>query len=134
MSDKRINVRIWQPIPPPSAGNPWRVDFDDGRNHILVDGATEEAAQDKFCRDYGIARALITWLHEAPPPPRPGRPGDSVPAAPAIEGEADAIKFHRLVLRAFHPDLHGAKRWSANEIIAAINEAWESTRPQERRS
>ena len=78
-------------------------------------------------------RAPFTVRNEAPP--RPKRPGERPDVAAAIEGEGEAVKFHRLVLRAFHPDLHGAKkRWSADEIIAAINEAWESTRPQERRS
>jgi hypothetical protein len=124
VSDKRISVRIWQPIPPPSAGNPWEVDFNDGLNHIRVDGPTMEATQEKFCHDCGIARDLVIWLHEAPPiPRRPG--GSSVVNAPAIEGDTDAVKFHRLILRAFHPDLHNSKkRWSADEIVATLNDCW----------
>jgi len=63
------------------------------------------------------------------PPPRPKREGEPAPASAAIEGETDAVRFHRLVLRGFHPDLHGAKkRWSADEIIAVVNQAWEATR------
>jgi hypothetical protein len=114
-----VNVWIYQYMP-----NEWHCQTFEGITGI---GRTRDEAKATFDRD---------WNQRAPyhlidgHPPRPKRPGDSAPASAAIEGEADAVKFHRLVLRAFHPDLHGAKkRWSANEIIAVVNQAWEQTRP-----
>jgi hypothetical protein len=112
MSDKRISVRIWQPVPPPSTGNSWRIDFNDGHSHIVVDGPTEDSAQARFCLDYGINRDLVIWLREAPPPPKRD---ERKPASAAIEG--DAISYRRLCQR-FHSDLVGTrKRFSADEVL-----------------
>jgi hypothetical protein len=88
---------------------------------VTVDAATKQESIDEFNRVWGF-KAPLEWRFEAPPQPR--RHGEAKAAA-SIEGDTDAIKFHRLVLRAFHPDLHGAKkRWSADQIIAAVNQAW----------
>jgi hypothetical protein len=109
-----VNVWIYPYMP-----NEWHCQTFEGITGI---GKTLDEAKATFDRD---------WNHRAPynlidgHPPRPKRPDDPKPAAPSIEGETDAVKFHRLVLRAFHPDLHGSKkRWNATEIIAAINQAW----------
>jgi hypothetical protein len=126
VSDKRISVRIWQPISAPSPGNTWRIDFNDGHNHILVDGPTEDSTQAKFCLDYSIARENVIWLKEPPPPPRqPGRP--STVNAPSIEGETDATKFHRAPVRRFHSDLVGDRTFTADDVLAIVNEAWRAS-------
>jgi hypothetical protein len=94
----------------------------------IVWGMTEAEAKDGLKQTLGPLAALgIHWIDGPEPgPKRPG--GPSIVNAPAIEGDTDTVKFHRLVLRAFHPDLHGAKkRWSADQIVAAINQAWQDS-------
>jgi hypothetical protein len=88
---------------------------------LTVDAASKELAVEHFTGLWN-SRSKLEWRYEAPPQPR--RP-DMKPVSAVIEGETDAIKFHRLILRAFQPDLHGAKkRWSADQVVAIINEKW----------
>jgi hypothetical protein len=114
---KLVNVFCWKPEP----GLQWRCY--EGVSGITVDAESKEAAVDHFNSIWNF-RTPVQWIFEAPPRPK-GR-DDPKPVSAAIEGETDAVKFHRLVLRAFHPDLHGAKkRWSANEITVTLSDCWE---------
>jgi hypothetical protein len=85
---------------------------------------TEAEAKAALKEALGPLAALgIHWVDG--PEPGPRRPGPSVINAPAIEGETVATAYHRLSLRAFHRDIHGAKkRWSADEIVTILNDCW----------
>jgi hypothetical protein len=67
-------------------------------------------------------RAPFTVKNEAPP--RPKRPDDPKPAAPAIEGDTIAATFHKKLIRRFHSDLVGDRTFTADEVLAIVNEAW----------
>jgi hypothetical protein len=120
VSDKLLTAWCWLPNP----GTVWRCH--EMMSGLTVDAASKEETVEHFTRLWN-SRSRLEWRYEAPPQPR--RDSPKTVNAPAIEGDTDAIKFHRLILRAFHRDLHGEKkRWSADEIIAAINQAWEQAR------
>lgn len=118
MSEGRLtNVWCWKPEPG------LQLRCYEGVSGLAVDAASREEAIDHFNQIWNF-RSPVEWKYQTPP--RPRHPGEKPDVAPAIEGEGEAVKFHRLTLRAFHPDLHGAKkRWSVDEIITAINDAWQ---------
>jgi hypothetical protein len=116
MSDRLTNVWVWHPSP----GFEWRCY--EGISGTVVDAGTRVEAVALFT-ELWANRSPLRWIDEAPPPPK--RPGESKPVSAAIEGDTIAAKFHRSMLRAFHVDLHGTKkRWSADQIVAIINEKW----------
>jgi hypothetical protein len=123
MNEGRLtNVWCWQPSPPTS-GNPWQVECYAGSSRYDLWGPTQQAVQDLFLHEHPELRGVVRWIFEAPP--RPKRPGEKPDVAPAVEGDTVATAFHRLVLRAFHRDLHGAKkRWSADEVVTILNDCW----------
>jgi hypothetical protein len=122
-----FDAYVYEPQPPPSTINRWRAEVRTDNSHRTMTAPTKEQAMEALRADLG-AGVNITWHDELPQWSRVKPPGFSAaPAdAPAIEHEGVATKFHRLALRAFHQDLHGSKkRWSADQIVAALNEAWE---------
>ena len=103
----------------------WRCQTFEG---VVGVGSTREEAKATFDRD---------WHQRAPyhliegHPPRQKRSDEKTAAAAAVGGETDAARYHRLAVRKFHPDLHNDKRkWTATEIVAGLNEAWEQARPK----
>lgn len=120
-TSKLINVFCWKPEP----GNYWRCS--EGVSGITVDAPSKDEAIAEF-NNIWTFRTPVQWIYEAPK--RPRRPDDPKPVSAAIDEDTDAVKFHRLLLRSFHPDLHGSKkRWSADQVVAIINERWtEATR------
>ncbi len=116
MSDKLLTAWVWKPEP----GTYWRVH--EMMSGLTVDAESKEAAVEHFTKLWN-SRSRLEWRDEAPPQPR--RPDSPRTINAAIEGETDAVKFHRLILRAFHRDLHGEnKHWSADQIVTVINEKW----------
>ena len=119
MSDRLLTAWCWLPSP----GNVWRVT--EMMSGLTVDASSKEEAIAHFNAIWN-RRASLEWKFESPPQPRRSNE-PRVVNAPAIEGETDAVKFHRALLRRWHPDLHSGKRkYSAQEITAVINELWES--------
>jgi hypothetical protein len=115
MSDKLLTAWCWLPNP----GKVWRVH--EMMSGLTVDAGSKDEAVEHFTKLWN-SRSKLEWRFEAPPQPRRR---DMKPVSGAIEGETDAVKYHRLLLRAFHPDLMGAKkRWSADQVVAIINEKW----------
>jgi hypothetical protein len=67
-------------------------------------------------------RSPYRLIEEAPPQPRRD---DPKPASAAIEH--DAIPFTALARR-FHPDLCGKRKFTADQVMAIVNELRETTR------
>jgi hypothetical protein len=117
------NAWCWQPNPPASPNNPWQAECYSDSSRYVVYAPTQQAAQDLFLHEHPELRGVVRWIFEAPP--RPKRPGEKPYVTPAIEGDTVGTTFHRLALRAFHRDLHGAKkRWSADEVVTILNDCW----------
>ena len=109
-----VNVWIYPYMP-----NEWHCQTFEGITGI---GRTRDEAKATFDRDWN-QRAPYNLIEGHPP--RPKRPGEKPDVAPAIEGDTDAVKFHRLLLRSFHPDLvNSKKRWSAHDVLAIVNDCW----------
>ena len=121
MSEGRlINVFCWKPDP----GLQWRCY--EGVSGITVDAESKEAAVDHFNSIWNF-RTPVQWIYEAPK--RPRRPGDASPQADKLLEHESA--FRKSLLRHFHSDLIGStRRFSADQVVSAINDAWESTRPK----
>jgi hypothetical protein len=120
VSDKLLTAWCWLPNP----GTVWRVH--EMMSGLTVDAATRELAIEHFVGLWN-SRSRLEWRYEAPPQPR--RDSPKTVNAPVIEGEGDAVKFHRALLRRFHSDLIGSRRtFKADAVVAIINECWEQTR------
>jgi hypothetical protein len=92
---------------------------------LTVDAASKELAVEHFIGLWN-SRSKLEWRYEAPPQPR--RPNTAPQAASAIEH--DAISYRRLCQR-FHSDLVGTKKkFTADEVLAIINELRDSARPK----
>jgi hypothetical protein len=62
-------------------------------------------------------------------PPQMKSPGSAAPQTDQIIEHESA--FRKSLLRHFHSDLIGStRRFSADQVVSAINDAWESTRPK----
>ena len=108
------NVWIYQYLP-----NEWRCQTFDGITGI---GRTRDEAKATFDRDWN-QRASYHPIEGHPP--RPKRPDDPKPVGAAIEGDTLATGFHRALLRAFHPDHHGHRSFTRDEIVAPVNRLWD---------
>lgn len=115
-SSKLIHVYCWKPEP----GLQWRCH--EGVSGICVDAASKQEAIDHFNQIWNF-RSPVQWIYEAPK--RPKRP-DTAPQQENLL-EVDTA-FHRSLVRRFHPDLIGKKTFSADQVVAAINELWLATR------
>ena len=114
---KLINVFCWKPEP----GAIWRCH--EGVSGITVDAASKDEAIAEFNNIWNF-RTPLQWTYEAPK--RPRRPGDAAPQADKAL-EADAIPFTALARR-FHPDLNGKRKFTADQVMAILNELRETTR------
>jgi hypothetical protein len=121
VSDKLLTAWCWLPNP----GTIWRVH--EMMSGLTVDAATKAEAVAHFEQLWN-QRARLEWKFESPPQPRRR---DAQPVSGALEGDTIATAFHRLALRAFHQDLHGAKkRWSADEVVTILNDCWSRANPK----
>jgi hypothetical protein len=116
MSDKLLTAWCWLPSP----GTVWRVH--EMMSGLTVDAATKAEAVAHFEQLWN-QRARLEWKFESPPQPRRR---DAQPVSGALEH--DAISYKRLAQR-FHSDLVGTKkRFTADEVLAIINELRDSTK------
>jgi hypothetical protein len=119
----RINAWVDKPSPPPSAGSPWRAECQTATSHHVVDAPTQPLAQEALARELG---PMVTIDWHFGPAPRPKRRDGTPQADQMIEHES---AFRKSLLRHFHSDLIGTKqRFSADQVVSAINECWEQTR------
>ena len=120
----RINAWVDKPSPPPSAGSPWRAECQTATRHHVLDAPTQQMAQDALQRELG---PMVTIDWHFGPTPQPKRRD----AAPQVDKaiEADAIPFTALARR-FHPDLCGKRKFTADQVMAIVNELREQTRPR----
>jgi hypothetical protein len=115
---KLVNVFCWKPEP----GLQWRCY--EGVSGITVDAESKEAAVDHFNSIWNF-RTPVQWIYEAPK--RPRRADERPVTAPDKAIEADAIPFTALCRR-FHPDLCGKRKFTADQVMAIVNELRETTR------
>jgi hypothetical protein len=115
---KLINVFCWKPEP----GNYWRCY--EGVSGITVDATSKDEAIGEFNNIWNF-RTPVQWIYEAPK--RPKRP-DVIPQTDRLLEHESA--FRRTITRRFHSDLVGDRTFSADEVLAIVNEAWDMTRPK----
>lgn len=121
MSEGRLtNCWLWKPNP----GNLWRASCFSPRE--IVDAATKEEAKAGLEQNLGpAARGLLRWFEEPEPVSRrAGASSTSDTPLPAIEGDAIAAAFHKKLVRRFHSDLVGDRTFTADEVLAIVNDAW----------
>jgi hypothetical protein len=119
----RVNAWVDKPSPPPSTGNPWRAECRTDTSLRAVDAPTQQMAQDALQQELG---PMVTIDWHFGPAPRPKR-RDVMPQADQLLEHESA--FRKSLLRHFHSDLIGTKqRFSADQVVSAINECWEQTR------
>ena len=109
-------VYSWKPAP----GNQYRArEKTTGIEVIGETGGSQEQCQAEFERLWN-RRAPVEWVFAAPP--RPRREG----AKPAIQGDTAAAAVYRDLAKKFHPDTHQGKRFTAGEVMAALNRLWDA--------
>jgi hypothetical protein len=106
-------VYCWNPRP----GLEWRA-YEKSTGIISI-AETREQAIAEFEKIWNF-RAPIEWVHKAPPLPK--REG----AKPAIQGDTAAAAVYRDLVKRFHPDTHQGKRFTAGEVMAALNRLWDA--------
>jgi hypothetical protein len=115
---KLINVFCWKPEP----GAIWRCH--EGVSGITVDAASKDEAIAEFNNIWNF-RTPVQWIYEAPK--RPTRPDFIPPADKLLEHES---AFRKAILRRVHSDLVGDRVFTADQIAAIVNDAWEQSRPK----
>jgi hypothetical protein len=111
-----VNVWIYPYLP-----NEWHCQTFEGITGI---GRTRDEAKATFDRDWN-QRAPYNLIEGHPPGPK--RPGEKPDVAPDKAIEIDAIPFTALARR-FHPDLCGKRKFTADQVMAILNELRETTR------
>jgi hypothetical protein len=111
-----VNVWIYPYLP-----NEWHCQTFEGITGI---GRTRDEAKETFDRD---------WNQRAPyhliegHPPRPKRPGGAPQQDNPLEHES---MFRKAILRRVHSDLVGDRTFTADQVAAIVNDAWDQTRPK----
>jgi hypothetical protein len=92
---------------------------------IIVPGETQQAAQDKLYSDYPELRGVVRWLFEAPSQKRPDEPKPTI-IDPADHSHAATV--YKSLMKRYHSDAHPGVMFTADQIVAALNELWLSMR------
>jgi hypothetical protein len=83
----------------------------------------------KVFRSVWNDRASLTVVEG--PPPAPKRPGEHAPIAEAIEAAEEhrrGYAKYRELLKGHHPDSVGKRKFTADEVAAALIQLWEAVR------
>jgi hypothetical protein len=113
MSERNlVNVWIYPYLP-----NDWRCQTFEGITGI---GRSREEAKATFDRDWN-QRAPYNLIEGHPP-----RQGHEKPAGAALEGDSAAARVFRDLTKEFHPDVHHGKKFTAGEVMAALNRLWDA--------
>jgi hypothetical protein len=91
-------------------------------------GQSRDEAEKTFKLNWGD-RGEIHWIQS--PPPAPKRPGEHVPSEAAIEAAEEhrrGYAKYRELLKSHHADVVGKRKFTADEVTAALIQLWEAVR------
>jgi hypothetical protein len=91
-------------------------------------GQTRDKAEKTFKLNWSD-RGEIHWIESPPPPPK--KPGEHTPIAEALEASEEhrpGYSTCRDLLKQHHSDLVGKRKFTADEVTAALIQLWEAVR------